>query len=500
MSSQIRRKPHKNKRPVYDNPYSSDSSDSPEIVVRAPAPADRSRTKSMVHSPKRRRNSTAQQSSVFQSSHNILDSQLFAIIADADVAEMGSIEFDGLFGPAEEDEDDEDDEEDDDDDDEEEDNDEDEDEDDDGDDNDDDEDDDDDDDDNNDLNLSKNFEEDDVEDDEQIELEEEAAIVEELSLTDDNTHAIITVALAEDMSSDSSSRSDNDELSFTDTLFVDKADPVLKHIVSSAPKTYNDSDDDSFVLDYLFSSGETSEDDQNGDSKFKKSRRRRRQRQNTFNGNVDDSDEDEEENEAFDLKNEDVSSGLDISIRRNGNYYEVDDGESTDEDENLPPPSHQKAGHRATEIIVGPASASRPPVLGSWVLPAGRHIGIINGLTTRTLSPPPYPRGEDELDFDQMSHNDLESSPTVLAATRNNELLARQMAYLADDFGCDTEQGAVAMEDFIYMSELDNDEDDELSSGATSGPITTPVWAGKFHSRFPLSAFRTRSSMQYRSI
>ncbi|KAK7208388.1 transcription factor CRF1-domain-containing protein [Myxozyma melibiosi] len=344
----------------------------------------------------------------------------------------------------------------------------------------------------------------------QIEKEEEAAIVEEYSFDQPGDVSTLSAAFTADVSNSelTSDSSDDDEEeddnTFVESLFVDKSDPALKHIVSSAPHKYHDSDDDSFILDYFFSSGDSSDEDQQGSKNNDDSGRRRiarRRRTNTFSDDVDESEADEE-NGGFDLLKEDMSSGIDAGIRKNG-YVEVDDGESTDEDENLPPPSIHKAGHRATEILMGSTSASKPPVLGSWILPTGRRIGVINGLATRTLSPPPFPRGEDEPADGNRSRmriaRDLPSSPSVMAAAARG--VAR--AFDVSAFGSDSEdQSDLQLEEFIYMSELDEEPDEgDLSSvlESTPGPTSTPVWAGKFNSRFPLSAFRNRSSMQYRS-
>ncbi|KAK9371122.1 transcription factor CRF1-domain-containing protein [Lipomyces kononenkoae] len=497
---------------AYNNPYSSDSSDGRNKRHSANT---NERTRPLMRSPKRRRNS-ASSSAFFQSNRDILDTQLFAFIAEADDAgSAAAFEIDG-----DDDEDDEDADDDDDDDDDEggadgyieddeadvdedvdvhydqiaE------------------------------LQLSNESADDDGEDDEQIELEEEAAIVKELSVQEleqvEYGGGELAAALAESSDPSSSAESDDDDddddLPFADTLFVDKSSPALLHIVSTAPRKYHDSDDDSFILNYFFSSGESSDDDQKDSTNPRtRSVSKRRRRHNTFSDEFEESEIDND-NEGFELKTDELS-GIEMSVRKVGNFYDADDGESTDEDENLPPPSHRKAGHRGTEILVSSVAASKPPVLGSWVLPVGRHIGIINGLATRTLSPPPYPRGNDgEIESDAYTpyghdrhHHDYASSPSVMAAAaargRGGLHLRGSSRALdhRDAFGSDSEQSDVALEEFIYMSELDNDDDEQgdLSTVETTpGPTSTPVWAGKFHSKFPLSAFRNSSSMQYRSI
>lgn len=63
-------------------------------------------------------------------------------------------------------------------------------------------------------------------------------------------------------------------------------------------------------------------------------------------------------------------------------------GESTDEDESVPHNANCTPASKPTEILSSSNTVTRPPVLGSWVTNTERPYGIIDGLTTRTLSPP----------------------------------------------------------------------------------------------------------------
>ncbi|KAK9449920.1 transcription factor CRF1-domain-containing protein [Limtongia smithiae] len=488
---------------IYNNPYSSDSSDAqvetPSKVQAGSGGLGHNFQRNQQRAPKRRRNSN---SFPFIHGDTGADTTVFAFYPDraAAVAGDAALEIFDFNGNSDEDEeeeeeDDEDDDEEDDedceheeDDDEAEENDEEQ--------------------DDEDLDHQLAAAHDGDDDDAQIELEEEAAIVEELSFHDD-----FDPSATVDISNFSSSSEDDDEDlatdAFDDTLFMEKDDPTLRYLVSTAQTDFRDSDDDSFVLDYLFSSGGSS-DEEEDDTKEdvadhsgrsprrerKRLRNKRHRQHGIFSDDLDESELDAEANGdgGFDLKTEDMSSGIDARIRRNGAYYEPDDGESTDEDVNIPPPSLRRAGHRATEILESSAAASRPPRLGSWVLPVGRHIGVINGLQTRTLSPPPFPRG-----------NSMSEECTLPAAAVAAAAAAAAMVGLGDGYECND----VVLEEFIYMSELDNegeeddeddDDDDDRERAVLDGPATTPVWAGRFHSKFPLSAFRARSSMQYRSI
>ncbi|KAK9453704.1 transcription factor CRF1-domain-containing protein [Dipodascopsis uninucleata] len=491
--------------------------------------------KASINTPKRRKNSNSG-SGFFQSSRDLIDSQLFAFLSDTDKEEKL---YHGIVGDLEEGDDNDDDDDDDDDDDgnlvigavvgrENDDNaiadsgsELDDDDDDDGDDEfdiDADEDDDDEFDQNTEQSLRKLTERADDDDDEyndkRIEEEEEVAIVEEMAFQDRQRST--------NSDSDSNITDSEAELSFTNALFVDTEDKELNHVYSSTtPFEFHESDDDSFILDYLFSSGNSSDEEQSGkmdhSGRIKKRRRRDRKRAADYS-----------QSEKFDLiRDREYSSGLDATIRKQERgipVYEFDDGESTDEDENLPPPSHRKAGHRATEILVSSITASKPPVLGSWVLPVDRRVGIINGLSTRTLSPPPFPRGSinesngrsngASRQVSSSRHSSIiDSSPSMLASMFRSNLAHNPSHLISSEVlenENDREHNVLALEDFIYLSELDEDDNEDNEHGphadhkfsgvSSSDPSSTPVWVGKFHSKFPLSAFRNRSSMQYRGI
>lgn len=64
-------------------------------------------------------------------------------------------------------------------------------------------------------------------------------------------------------------------------------------------------------------------------------------------------------------------------------------GDSTDEDDGVPPERKRKKarGTKAIEVLGSNSFSARPPVLGSWRIKGDKNVGIIDGLTTRTLSP-----------------------------------------------------------------------------------------------------------------
>ncbi|ODQ80124.1 hypothetical protein BABINDRAFT_21712, partial [Babjeviella inositovora NRRL Y-12698] len=68
---------------------------------------------------------------------------------------------------------------------------------------------------------------------------------------------------------------------------------------------------------------------------------------------------------------------------------DVFSGESTDEDSSIPPPSAkpQLGSKNAQEVLSLSSVGTRPPVLGTWVTKHDRPYEIIDGLTTRSLTP-----------------------------------------------------------------------------------------------------------------
>lgn len=129
-------------------------------------------------------------------------------------------------------------------------------------------------------------------------------------------------------------------------------------------------------------------------------------------------------------------------------------GDSTDEDADLPPPSQRAKGRKAVEVL-GTNSNMRPPVLGSWNIENTKgNVGIIDGLTTRTLSPPPE-----------------ELSPHI-----EQEHWSSQ----SDD---------VQLDEFLNTEEME--DDDEVENDHLSTPFT---YRSRFNKNVPLSAFRQRSS------
>lgn len=228
-------------------------------------------------------------------------------------------------------------------------------------------------------------------------------------------------------------------------------------------------------------------------------------------------------------------------------------GESTDEDESIPRNVSKTPSSKPTEILSSSNTVTRPPVLGSWVMSNERPYGIIDGRTTRTLSPQDsnliFPSGADssrKRPFSALSSSSLtaesplarrksskmdEDGAKKLSAGSNSSLrsdlsanfngkslsdwaskadgltsvsaagsaknktgdagASKKSASANSDDDSESDLSVLALDDFIYTSELD-DEDDSLSqSGAAAGYDTL---YGRLSKRdIPLSAFRNRS-------
>lgn len=135
--------------------------------------------------------------------------------------------------------------------------------------------------------------------------------------------------------------------------------------------------------------------------------------------------------------------------------------DETDEDNSLPRVKAAKPQTKPTEILSSSTSTSRPPVLGSWVMSSERPYGIIDGLTTRTLSPP------------------AESNKGQFVTPSKRAISAVHS---------DSDASELALEDFIYTSELDEAEDLGVYSTSFENH------GGVVNKDIPLSAFRNRSS------
>lgn len=154
-----------------------------------------------------------------------------------------------------------------------------------------------------------------------------------------------------------------------------------------------------------------------------------------------------------------VGSSSSIFKNSTGGYSDyIDSGDSTDEDTTLPPRTQKKC-NTATEILSSSNIASRPPMLGSWVMTKERPFGIIDGLTTRSLSG--------------------QKSPP----TNKSNGIRYSTAIESDDCSDISDLNDIVLDEFIYTSDLDEEAPKDVSAEAQ--PYSTS-------SNVPLSAFRNR--------
>lgn len=260
----------------------------------------------------------------------------------------------------------------------------------------------------------------DYEDDHSIEQREERAILEEVKFSGD----------LEDQKVVYNSDSSESDVSFNNDNFFEPRPLPTKSITSTPVKAIPSDEDESYLFSYFFTT------------------------------------EDESETEKPSLENYSANA-LAVAM---DDGDDSDYGDSTDEDSTLPK-SNPYNKSKPTEILSTSATTSRPPVLGSWVMSTELPYGIIDGLTTRTLSPP-----TSTLQPNSGSTNGSQS--TTQKRPRNS------ITSLATS---DSEASELALEDFIYTSELDDKED--KSAYAFDDPAYHPV-----NKDIPLSAFRNRSS------
>ncbi|PSK77884.1 hypothetical protein CJJ07_002233 [Candidozyma auris] len=141
--------------------------------------------------------------------------------------------------------------------------------------------------------------------------------------------------------------------------------------------------------------------------------------------------------------------------------HEYDSGESTDVDTSLPPTlkRNQTGSKMAKEVLSSKTADYRPPVLGTWVAIESKPFSIIDGLSTRTLK----------------SNQNAQKNP-------------RTKGWMSIGLGnkTDHEDDAIELEELLNISELDNDDENDIR-----------IWRD-FNNRkkkVPLGAFRNKSHL-----
>lgn len=136
-----------------------------------------------------------------------------------------------------------------------------------------------------------------------------------------------------------------------------------------------------------------------------------------------------------------------------------DSGESTDVDTSLPTSGKNQTGSKmAKEVLSSKTADYRPPVLGTWVAIESKPFGIIDGLSTRTLK-----------------------------SNQNTQKNPRTKGWKSISLGKnDHEDSAIELEELLNISELDNDDENDIR-----------IWRD-FNNRkkkVPLGAFRNKSHL-----
>ncbi|GEQ71288.1 hypothetical protein JCM33374_g4969 [Metschnikowia sp. JCM 33374] len=135
-----------------------------------------------------------------------------------------------------------------------------------------------------------------------------------------------------------------------------------------------------------------------------------------------------------------------------------DSGESTDVDLSLPSPAVDGGvgSKSAKEVLSSKTADYRPPVLGTWAAIDSKPFGIIDGLSTRTLN---------------------NNSNTKNPRTKN---------WRGFSFKNNAEDSAIELEELLNVSELDNDDENDVR-----------IWRDFNNNKkhVPLGAFRNKSHM-----
>ncbi|SGZ46859.1 CIC11C00000001586 [Sungouiella intermedia] len=202
----------------------------------------------------------------------------------------------------------------------------------------------------------------------------------------------------------------------------------------------SEDDDDSYLWNYFFSSDADSENESEPETYDLEEQfmleQIFKQDLNAKNGN---------------LKEFSQDGARESSLEPVESDHEYDSGESTDVDLSLPSSSgNNQAGSKvAKEVLSSKTADYRPPVLGTWVAVDCKPFGIIDGLSTRTLNQTKNPR----------------------KGWRNFSIKP------------DSEDSAIELDELLNISELDNDDENDIR-----------IWRDFNNNKkhVPLGAFRNK--------
>lgn len=244
--------------------------------------------------------------------------------------------------------------------------------------------------------------------------------------------------------------------------FIDFAEPIVdkrsdddrhseKSAVSAKSKPHfskkhrrkgpldSEEEDDSYLWNYFFSSDADSPDELENESFAVEEQL---MLEEIFRQNVDEKKNTDEER---------ISDSVDQD-------QEYDSGDSTDVDLSLPPSSgHNQGGSKmAKEVLSSKTADYRPPVLGTWIAIESKPFGIIDGLSTRTL-------------------NSQTTSKNPRGKGWKNITIKN-----------DSEDLAIELNELLNISELDNDDENDVR-----------IWRDFNNNKkhVPLGAFRNKLHM-----
>lgn len=229
------------------------------------------------------------------------------------------------------------------------------------------------------------------------------------------------------ISDDEEEEEDDEEV--IDFTLPDDIEDTKKYPKKSKKVSSDSEEDDSYLWNYFFSS------DNESDTEIK--------------------------NEKSPVKQK-VNSTSFIAVVEDDQEY--DSSESTDVDLNIPANSTNSLGsQKAKEVLSSKTADYRPPILGTWITLESKPFGIIDGLSTRSLSSAQSPNIHRNVDRDR-----FKPRRSIVGTPHSDD-------------------SALGLDDLLNMSELDYDDTDDAR-----------IWRDFNNSkkRVPLGAFRNKSLLQ----
>ncbi|EGW31028.1 uncharacterized protein SPAPADRAFT_68242 [Spathaspora passalidarum NRRL Y-27907] len=254
-------------------------------------------------------------------------------------------------------------------------------------------------------------------------------------------------------SEDSEEEEDYEDFVDFDVPLFDKSDTEDKPVVSlnkvdkkaskNKKKSNSDEDDDSYLWNYFFSSDN-----------------------NSSEGEPDETDPVEDlfkeiDNSNIPKKKQPITapeSSFNDSLDMDDDL-DYDSGESTDVDLSLPSSNTTVGSKSAKEVLSSKTADYRPPVLGSWITIDSKPFGIIDGLSTRSLT---------------------KQEPRTTIPSTKKVIIQPVPQAVSDD-------SALGLDELLNVSELDDDDENDVK-----------IWRDFNNQKksVPLGAFRNKSVLQ----